>query len=439
MKRYFFLVVINIFFVSILSAQTVIKTPQYSESSFSVLLSADIASVFNPYPETHPDIDYTADMFSGTVSINFTGTNQQCANFDSVNVVNPGVIFTGNTTWNSIESNSTGKSFIRIKSACLEKTVLLPFFFKITDVSWKPGTLGYHVENTMSSLIDGVTAIDSTKQIFVVSDPYNPIQWNTGCWAYPVDITSMSVWRDTEAPNRFPVVAITPFDVVSGHVGMATGIVYRWLTRDNVVVERTIVQSRAIGSFGDASTYYVGRLNAALPAGITPAKLLDFGEIAHVIPSACIPSSPLTKLPVIVTDQDKNALISVSTLIGSSTCGSSVTLQDAISSGKLVTTLPDVQLQDDKVTRRIVVNQPESGSQYLAFYEEIVPGDSSSPIYLVVNNEAVLLTTLYTSTGEGASYESMIWHISRALEQLHGGVTSYYPEIVDLSSFAHFD
>jgi hypothetical protein len=70
------------------------------------------------------------------------------------------------------------------------------------------------------------------------------------------------------------------------------------------------------------------------------------------------------------------------------------------------------------------------------FYRDVIPGDSGSPSFVIINNSAVLLTQ-WTYGGAGQGDEDVYYAplINAAMTELGGG---YQLTEIDLSAFPDF-
>lgn len=217
---------------------------------------------------------------------------------------------------------------------------------------------------------------------------------NVGCWGADVDLTPHAAYNsETEAyqPGIGGITLISPRHVIgASHTGRpSVGATYHFVSADNVVCVRTVTAAVNIGT----TDVRIGILSSDVDAGI------DFCRV--------LPDAWAAKLPTLATRHIACA----------------------------------------RITReqKLVVHELHSlsGSAYLqqplaepraSFYIKAENGDSGTPLFIVVNGEMVLLTTLYSS-GSGPSIIGQRSAINAAMTSLGG---SYSLTDADLSGFTTY-
>jgi hypothetical protein len=260
-----------------------------------------------------------------------------------------------------------------------------------------------------------------------------PFSWNTGCWAYPIDLTCLMIydsWSAGSEPPRgqhwAPGTSIGgPFTLHANHFWPNFGSTLSWLTRTNVRIDRTLVGG-ASGSFLSSSypgypDFFVGILNSDLPSTIKPAK---------VLPNRWEPYLPITsqgengstprgyKLPCLWLDQEMKANI------GSTRQGLKITSH-----------YTGYDLDSYNIW------QP-TDSIRSQFYESVVDHDSGQPTFLIINDEPVIIgptTSVGPSGSFLASYKTQINAIMDSLwASFRTGANPYHLQETDLSGFTLF-
>ncbi len=192
---------------------------------------------------------------------------------------------------------------------------------------------------------------------------------NNGCWAFDIDISCASPWHDGVgghpdcAPTNTTVTAISRRHVIYANhfaYAMSTNLVYYFRGSDGNVITNRLVAFSGIG--GDIG---VGLLAEELPITVSPAKFLpdDFADYigdGHYLPS-------------LIIDQNEKAF--VAELSSFTTYGTRSSRHANISS---------------------------RNDHRAAFAKNYIGGDSSSPRFLVVGEEVVILGTLWYG-GSGSS------------------------------------
>jgi hypothetical protein len=226
------------------------------------------------------------------------------------------------------------------------------------------GSLGANAVSQIDTRLAGKTAAQALP-IFSIQDHAAGVYVrNTGGWAADINLTCCSPWNSYEGAKRAGT-AITPRHILlAAHYEPAEGTVFRFITADNQVITRTMVKKRRhpafVPNFPDLT---VGVLDSALPASITPCKVLP-ASWATYLPG--IPDSGMgpaaTRVPVIVLDQEEKALVADWTQSNTQT----------------------------------IIKQPPVDATRLAFYETTIIGDSGNPVFIVINGVVYLLTVLTT-------------------------------------------
>jgi hypothetical protein len=272
--------------------------------------------------------------------------------------------------------------------------------------SYLNGTLGKHCSDAIDTRIVGKNSL-TTKPIFTTQNHSNSTYVrNTNCWAYDLDLTCISPWNTTGA-NTMAGTLISPCHIVfATHFQIDTGAKIRFITNNNVVIERTMIDKIDI-----ANDITLGILDSDVPGTISFAKILPsnwsnylpnlWGNSAHPTNN-----STLCKVPILCLDQEEKALVHDMN-IGGGNCG---------------------------------WRAPITGDR-LSFYEPIVLYDSGNPCFLIVNNSLVLMST-YSYSVSGPFYPAYITSINTGMNTLwtRNGKSgsSYSITTVDLTGFTSF-
>jgi hypothetical protein len=264
-----------------------------------------------------------------------------------------------------------------------------------------------------------------------------PFSWNTGCWAYPIDLTCLMIydswsagWEQPRGQHWAPGTAIGgPFTLHANHFWPNIGSTLSWLTRGNVRVDRTSVGG-ASGSFLSPNypgypDFFVSILNSDLPSTIKPAKVLPNGwepylpvtSQSELIGGTSTPQRGY-KLPCLWLDQELKANV------GSFRQGLKLLFHYT---GSLNFDMDGYNAWQPTDPVR---------SQ---FYESVVDHDSSQPTFLIINDEPVMIGPT-TSGGPGgsflASYKTQINAIMDSLWATYRtGSNPYHLQEVNLSGF----
>lgn len=284
--------------------------------------------------------------------------------FSTINVVVSGVVGTTNTEFSDYATNSLAKE----------------------------------VSDAVDSRISGLNA-SAAKSIFSTQNHItSSYVRNSGCWAYDIDLTSISPWNSTGSNNMAGTLISPRHIIFAAHYQINNGSTIRFIDNNNNVVTRTMTSKLTHPLY---SPYYpdltVGLLDSDVPNTINFVKILP-QNWSHYLPSL----SYLYTLPCLVLDQEEKALIS--------------------------------ELHNMGV---FFVNfSPPSNSNRLAFFENIIVGDSGNPSFLIIDDELVIIT-VWTFGGAGAG-TNIVYHkdaINTMMTTLGGG---YSLTEIDLSRFTYY-
>jgi hypothetical protein len=216
--------------------------------------------------------------------------------------------------------------------------------------------------DAVDSRIEGKDSLLS-KPIFTIQDDGESIyERNTDCWAYDLDLTCNSVWNSAVG---FPSgktgsgTLITKRHIIfAAHFEIPEGTTIRFVTNDNVVVERTLI---AIKRHPDYSPYFpdltVGVLNADVPNTITPCKVADDSILNHLLEN-------IINIPILSINQDRYALI-----------------YDGANITSTYTTYTEPIYDINSIIRD-------------EYFQPAITGDSGTPQFIIIKDKLVLLSVL---------------------------------------------
>lgn len=197
-----------------------------------------------------------------------------------------------------------------------------------------------------------------------------------------IDLTSVSVWN-SGTDSRETATLISPRHVLLAQhywddAGQGDGRTFRWVTSDGTVVTRTLSSSTQVG----VTDFRIGYLDSDVPSTISFSKTLSVSDLAKLI----------TNTPLLFLDQNLNAHIG----------GRADTISNAINLGG--------NLHGDSYLK----------SNFASFFVEAVTGDSSHPVFVVLDGKATVLTSLEGIT-YGGSMANQLTGINSAMTSLGGG------------------
>jgi hypothetical protein len=248
--------------------------------------------------------------------------------------------------------------------------------------SYVSGSLAKHCSDAIDTRITNKNAT-TTKPIFTTQNHTSQTYVrNSNCWTGNIDLTCASPWNSTGG-NRRAGTLISPRHVLfCEHFSFypRVGATIRFITNNNIVVDRTLINS--IGFSGGWPDFRVGLLDSDVPDSIKFAKILP-SNYQNYLPSL---SSQYT-VPILALDQQEKAL---------------------------VTEWKESDISVDCSIPTI--------SNRLSFFENLISGDSGNPMFLIVNNEAVLLSVVGGGgAGVGSSLHYYKNDVNNTMTSLGGG------------------
>lgn len=234
--------------------------------------------------------------------------------------------------------------------------------------------------------------------LFTVEDHTTPIYVrDASLWASALvsSLTAISPWNSI-GDNTKAGVLVSPIHVLfASHFTPSVGATIRFVGVDGTVVDRTLSAVSPIGADinGSQTDITVGVLDSDVTAGIAFMKVF--------------PADVSLKLPSFSNDN---------------------TLQAASTNQNAQLSIRDIY----QWKSFLGFNVPNE-TVYNAFYLPFVGGDSGSPVFVIFENELVLLCVDSTQgSGSGASMAYNINAINAAMTTLGGG---YQLTQVDLSAY----
>ncbi len=224
---------------------------------------------------------------------------------------------------------------------------------------------------------------------------------NANCWAFSYDLTCCSPWN-SEWHNGQAGTLISPQHVIfCAHwsFGPTTNTTLRFVDRNNNVIERRLIKKKTLPNYNNSNSYpdlVIGLLDTPITNGINYANILPDNYTQYL--------SCGTRLPVIRLDQEEKVLVG---------------------DVKMISTYSNYKWLS---TYSIPVDSFRQG-----FYEDLVPGDSGNPVFLVISGMPVLLT-VWTGpgAGNGTSIVALKDDINSIMIELGGG---YQLTPINLSGF----
>ncbi len=249
--------------------------------------------------------------------------------------------------------------------------------------SFVSGSVAATASSAIDTLIAGLLGTSTEKLIRTAS------AYNSSCWAASLDLTGVSV-------NQPRLTLVSPRHVIGAeHYQQAVGSVIQFLAADGTVVSRTLTAKISIGPVNNVDFYatdvYIGVLDSDVPASIK-SYLMAPSNLANYLPGVS------NGVPALCLNGSMNALVH------------------------------DVYVVNGEIDTR----EPTDATRY-NFYETIITGDSSNPVFILVGGNLVLMTQwTFGGAGSGSADWQLITAINTVMTSLGGG---YQITVPDWSSY----
>ena len=313
----------------------------------------------------------------------------------------------------SIEGQSLTKTLV-FKT---QTTVTPMVFFDHTT-----GSLAKHIWSEIDSRTSGKTKTNAIN-IFSTQDHNNNIYIrNVNSWAYGLDLSCFSPWN-FDAGYMTAGALISPRHVLFckhynfyPQVPRPDGqpVTIRFINQNNQTITRTLTNIIRVNDseYPNWSVdFAVGLLDRdvttqdGLTTGISFAKILPVDWYKYLPSLSIFSENTYDRLPILYTDQEEKNLINHFRGIHSSSS----------------------QLQ-------YVTMAAPTTPQHREFYEPVVRFDSGNPMFLIINNQLVVLSVT-TGEGTGSFITGYISQINNIMNTLGGG---YQLTPINLSAFTTF-
>ena len=371
----------NVGFTTSLQTITTIVSPGGITNS----VIQDLNAVVRTYPTILTEGQVSVQNNLALYSITFSSLDPTIGTVDSNGVVTR----VSNGTVRVLVSNHLLKKAVNVPVALSSATPVTTY----TD--YADGTLGKNVSDGIDDRITGVTSSNAStyKPIFSTQNHASSIYVrNTSCWAYGLDLTSISPWNSYSANLRAGTLISPRHIIFANHYTIPNGTIIRFVTSDNVVVERTLTSSARVGS----TDIRVGVLSSDVPDTISFAKLLPSNWESYM------PNLSKKVVTAFYTDQQEKALVNV------------------------------FGWSDSE--EHWFFYPSDIPRTYL--FEALVDGDSGNPAFLIINNQLVILTAWhFGGAGAGPNFANYRSSINTVMTSLGGG---YQTTEIDLSSFSTY-
>jgi hypothetical protein len=304
---------------------------------------------------------------------------------------------TGELVGNRLNKVSDGICRVKAKHPFLSRMVALDMTRINANVyrvlrNYVAGSVCRDINDNMAAMADGKGA--ATKPLYSTQDHNGAVYVrNVDCWAASLNLTACSPWNSTGQQFRAGT-AISPLHTLHAwHYQIGVGATIRFVAADNTLITRTVADASVV-SVGETDIQ-MALLDSPLPASITPSRFLPANAWDY------FPSKDTWPIQLLALDAQERALTRETFQSYKPLDWSLYAMDSAL--------WPDLS-------------------------ETIVSGDSGNPIFMVIADEAVLVSHWSTAI-RGPLYHLALDSIQDAMDSLGGGQTL---QTVDLSSFTDF-
>lgn len=378
-----------------------------SEIDFSITLieTDDIVSESDTEQLTTGDATFARSTDSATDNAFVVQVNYAVDNLKQADMMQISVGENGTVAGNKVSRAADGADRIKVSTPWLSKSVDVTFLRQggqTTDrlVNFVAGSLARECADEVDTRI---TAGGSTP----VFSSYSWNSWtrSSSCYLSDIDFTCSPAWCLSPGQNAADgylntATAISPRHVIyASHWLHAVGKVFYFVTNDNQVVTRTLTDTEVLPGDWTSADTAVGLLDSDLPESITfaktmPATLRDYASQIQF------------GFPLVRFTQGKRAVVE------------EWAFDNFIASTE---------------TQKLGWIKPKVESR-IPYYQGTIAGDSASPVFAIVNGEAILVSHV-SGLGSGPGYYSFLDDINAAMTTLGGG---YQLTIADLSAYTDF-
>lgn len=223
-------------------------------------------------------------------------------------------------------------------------------------------------------------------------------------------LTCFSPWNSAGGGKRAGTAITKRHAVLANHYKYEAGTTVRFITSNNAIVTKTVVQSARIFQDGAGTDAYMVLLDSDLPESITPCKLFPSGY-ADYLPAGVDPNSyAATDIPLLAIDQHEKGIVL------------------------------DFNKHGYPPEEANVLYGKPTLADRIAFYEPIISGDSGNPVFAVIGSELWLLST-FGGAHVGPFYGELTSELNAmivTLDTLQGDLTGYTVTEGDLSSYTTY-
>ena len=221
-------------------------------------------------------------------------------------------------------------------------------------------------------------------------------------------LTCASPWNSRQAGNRAGTAITARHAVLANHYSLLAGDTLRFVTSDNTVITKTVVQAARIFIDGNGTDAWMILLDSDLPASITPCKIFPDGYETYLPANAT--TAAAATLPLLAMDFSENGIAL------------------------------EFRAEQVQINVPTIIQGAPTLPDRLAFYDPIISGDSGNPIFAVIGSELWLLSTFF-GAGSGPFYGGLVSELNAmitTLDTLQGDLTGHTVTVGDLSSYTAY-
>ncbi|MFA6459400.1 MAG: peptidoglycan-binding domain-containing protein [Candidatus Paceibacterota bacterium] len=243
-------------------------------------------------------------------------------------------------------------------------------------------------------IFPGVEPTFSGTAPFTYSSTIDRWARNASSWTKrgtPIDFTGVAGWNDQSGLRGAATLITRRHYVTADHLSFPVGAKVTFFTSSGAPVTRTVTDFKRIGT----TDIHVGQLDSDVPSSIVSYPIMSYGNMESQLQSTYFQKFP--NVPILIFNQYRETLI----------------------------------YELDRISSYDIGFVAPSGVRG-NFYKSLITGDSGQPIFLVINGQAVLISTNYTPFS-GPTLGAHISEINQAIVSM--GAAGYSARVFDSSVF----
>jgi hypothetical protein len=309
----------------------------------------------------------------------------------------------------NVSASANGSCLIDVLHAPSRRTVsrTMALSGSVTTDTWSSyisGSLANHIDLGVRAMISGKSSGAATQAVLTSSagQASSPAYVrNSGLFTGALSLAAISVYTTAMDSNIFPVVLISPWHIIAGHVGCSPGQQIVFKRDDGGYEVRTVVSQLHLAAAN--SDNYVGILNS---------------PISTITPMPFLPSNWLTYIPCLEASAGLGYQRGVHLPV----------LNKGYTAGDWIRILQCYSVTSNDAYMSLTMH---SVSPFASWSSNIIGGDSNGPVFVPVNGVAALCHCMNFTNG-GGFYPAQLPDIQAKMNTLGAAQTL---TTVNLSGF----